>query len=87
MGCGPSTNGQVWAEPMEVTHFKDVPNSIEDITASWCQTALQKGSAIDKDTTVIKVEIKPLINEASGLEDGGGLSPFSNIVKLIPTYG
>ena len=87
MGCGPSTNGQVWAEPMEVMHFKDVPNSIEDITASWCQTALQKGSAIDKDTTVIKVEIKPLINEASGLKDGGGLSPFSNIIKLVPTYG
>ena len=69
------------------TNFKDVPDSFENITASWCQTALQKGSVIEKDTTVIKVEIKPLINEASGLNNGGGFYPFSNLVKLIPTYG
>ena len=66
--------------------YKVVPNSLEDITASWCQKVLHEGSAIDKETTVTQVEIKSITDEKTGLKDGGGFSG-SNIVKLIPTYG
>ena len=67
-------------------NFKIVPEKLEDITASWCEKILHDGSSIDKDTTVTEVEVKPLTDEASGFEDGGGFSG-STLVKLIPTYG
>ena len=67
-------------------NFKVIPENLQDITASWLQTALQKGGTIGKDTKVMTVEVKPIIDEASGFEDGGGLSG-SNLVRLIPTYG
>ena len=67
-------------------NFKIVPEKLEDITASWCEKILHESSTIDKETTVTEVEIKPLTDEASGFEDGGGFSG-STLVKLIPTYG
>merc|ERR1712156_172893 len=67
-------------------NFKVVPEKLEDITASWCEKILHDGSSIDKDTTVTEVEVKPLTDEASGFEDGGGFSG-STLVKLIPKYG
>ena len=67
-------------------NFKVVPETLEDITPFWCQTVLQKGSAISKDTTVTAIEIKQITDEKSGSKDGGGLSG-STLVKLIPTYG
>ena len=67
-------------------NFKTVPEKLEDITASWCEKILHESSTIDKETTVTEVEIKPLTDEASGFEDGGGFSG-STLVKLIPTYG
>ena len=73
------------SESAEIDH-KVVPDSLEDITASWCHKVLHEGSAIDKETTVTKVEVTPITDEASGFQDGGGFSG-SNIVKLIPTYG
>ena len=68
------------------TDFGVVPEKLQDLTASWCQTALQEGSAIRKETTVVSLEVKPLTDETRGLNDGGGFSG-SNLVKLIPTYG
>ena len=74
------------ASEINQTDFEVVPEKLQDLTASWCQTALQEGSAIGKDTTVLSLEVKPLTDEISGLNDGGGLSG-SNILKMIPTYG
>ena len=67
--------------------FKIVPKSEDNITAIWCETVLQKGSAISKDTTVSGLEIQALGNDAlaEDVEDGGGLSG-ATIVKLIPSY-
>ena len=85
MGC---TKFKIVPENLEVasTNFKIVPENLEDITPSWCQKVLHEGSAIDKETTVTEVEVKPIIDEASGFEDGGGFSG-STLVKLILTYG
>ena len=68
--------------------FKIVPESKEEITAIWCEQALQKGNTISQETTVINLVIQALGNDtlAEDVEDGGGLSG-ATIVKLIPIYG
>ena len=64
--------------------FKIVPESLNDITADWCEKALQKGSTISNETKVINLEVQCLTSDEIGA-DGGGLSG-STLVKLIPTY-
>ena len=65
--------------------FKIVPESLEDITADWLEQALQKGGTISEEIKVTNVELECLTSDEFG-EDGGGLSG-STIVKLVPTYG
>ena len=64
--------------------FKIVPESLNDITADWCEKALKKGSTISKETKVTNIEVQCLTSDEIGA-DGGGLSG-STLVKLIPTY-
>ena len=68
-----------------ISGFKIVPESLEDITADWLEQALQKGSAISEETKVTNVELESLASDEFG-QDGGGLSG-STILKLVPTYG
>ena len=70
----------------EQTTFKVVPETVDEITAEWCEKILQEGGTISKETKVLKVEVLPIIEESSGCEDGGGFSG-STIIKLVPTYG
>ena len=68
--------------------LKIVPKSEDSITPIWCETVLQKGSAISKDTTLSGLEIQALGNNAlkDDVTNGGGLSG-ATIVKVIPIYG
>ena len=65
--------------------FKIVPESLENITADWLEQALQKGFTISEETKVTNVELESLASDEFG-QDGGGLSG-STILKLVPTYG
>ena len=38
-------------DSMRNNTFKDVPDSLEDITAQWCEAALRKDGIIDSKTT------------------------------------
>ena len=66
--------------------FKQVPESLEEITAEWLEKALRQGSSISQETTITKVDASRLTNEESGVADGGGFSG-SILVKLTPQYG
>ena len=66
--------------------FKQVPDSMEEITAEWLEKALKHGSSISQETTITIVEASRLTNEESGVADGGGFSG-SILVKLTPHYG
>jgi hypothetical protein len=68
-----------------ISGFKIVPESLEDITANWLEQALQKGFTISEETKVSNVELESLASDEFG-QDGGGLSG-STILKLVPTYG
>ena len=85
MACCCSKRNKV--SSMDKNGFKIVPESKDEITAVWCEQALQKGCTISKETKVIDLEIQALGNGALGenVEDGGGLSG-ATIVKLIPSY-
>lgn len=75
-------NGQIQEN---ISGFKIVPESLEDITADWLEQALQKGFTISEETKVTNVELESLSSDEFG-QDGGGLSG-STILKLVPTYG
>ena len=68
-----------------ISGFKIVPETLEDITADWLEKALQKGCTISEETKVTNVELESLTSDEFG-QDGGGLSG-STILKLLPTYG
>ena len=76
------SNGQ---SQENLSGFKIVPDSLEDITSDWLEQALQKGGTISEEMKVTNVELECLTSDEFG-EDGGGLSG-STIVKLVPTYG
>ena len=65
--------------------FKEVPDSLEDITAQWCELALRKGDVIGSNTTVSNVELSRLVNEETGALDGGGMTS-SQMVRINLTY-
>jgi len=65
--------------------FKEVPNSLDDITATWCEQALRKDGVIGPTTTVSSVEIKRLVNNETGALDGGGMTP-TQMVRIKLTY-
>ena len=69
--------------------YENVPGSLVDITAEWCETALKtdppKNPIINTDVSVVSIDIQHLKNEDSGAADGGGLSG-SELVWIIPTY-
>ena len=69
--------------------FKNVPGSLVDITAEWCEMALKieppKNPVITTDVSVTSIDIQHLKNEDSGAADGGGLSG-SELVRITPTY-
>ena len=65
--------------------FKEVPNSLDDITAKWCEKALRKEGLIGPTTTVSSVEVKRLVNNETGALDGGGMTP-TQIVRIRLTY-
>ena len=60
--------------------FKSVPDSVEDITAEWCQKAIS--SHISFFTRVSSIEVKRLQNE---ITDGGGFSG-STLVRINLHY-
>ena len=66
-----------------ISGFKIVPESLEDITADWLEQALQKGFTISEETKVTNVELESLASDEFG-QDRGGLWL---ILKLVPTYG
>ena len=66
--------------------FKEVPDSLEDISAQWCELALRKGGVIGPSTTVTSVELNRLVNEETGALDGGGMTS-SQMVRIKLTYG
>ena len=68
-----------------ISGFKIVPETLEDITADWLEKALHKGCTISEETKVTNVELESLTSDEFG-QDGGGLSG-STILKLVPTYG
>ena len=68
-----------------ISGFKIVPETLEDITADWLEKVLQKGCTISEETKVKNVELESLTSDEFG-QDGGGLSG-STILKLVPTYG
>ena len=65
----------------QLGRFKSVPESLDEITAEWCETALKSGSAIASDTKIASIEVKRFQNENTGMMDGGGLSG-STMVRI-----
>ena len=65
--------------------FKDVPESLEDITPQWCEEVLRRGGQISPSTKVIGAEVKRLVSEETGALDGGGLTS-AQIVRIKLTY-
>ena len=69
--------------------FKRVPESVEEITAEWCEKALKIGNykpMISQDTKVDSVEVTRLQNEITGVMDGGGFSG-STLLRINLKYG
>jgi len=67
--------------------YKRVPDAPEDITAAWCQWALQKRRIISLKTTVSNVHVKRLQNEETGVKDGGGMIGMMLRIKLTYSKG
>ena len=67
------------------TTFKEVPDTLDDITADWCEQALRKEGIITNSTKVSSVEVKRLVNNETGALDGGGLTP-TQMVRIKLTY-
>ena len=44
-------------DSMRNNRFKEVPDSLEDITAQWCEAALRKDGIIDSSTTVLSIKV------------------------------
>ena len=66
-------------------YFKEVPDNLEEITPQWCELALKKGGIIGSKTTVTAVEVNRLVNEETGLLDGGGMTS-SQMIRIKLTY-
>ena len=58
----------------EKATFKEVPESVEDITSSWLEQALKRGEIISSSTKVLSVDTDRLINDDTGALDGGGMT-------------
>ena len=89
MACCFSRSNKISGIDDDENSFKIVPKSKDNITAIWCEQALQNGGTTSKETMVTDLEIQDLGNDAlegDNVEDGGGLSG-ATIVKLIPIYG
>ena len=54
--------------------FKIVPDSLDDITAEWCEAALKHGNVIGADVKLLSIKVNRLQNADTGVMDGGGLS-------------
>lgn len=65
--------------------FKDVPDSIEDITPAWCEEALRRGGIISSSTKVLSVDTDRLINDETGALDGGGMTA-TKMLRIKITY-
>ena len=66
------------------TTFKEVPDTLDDITAEWCEKALRKEGIITNSTKVSSVEVERLVNAETGALDGGGMTPSQMLrIKLI----
>ena len=65
--------------------FKEVPESLEDITPKWCEEVLRRGGQISQSTKVISADVKRLVSEETGALDGGGLTA-AQIVRIKLTY-
>ena len=64
---------------------KEVPNSLDGITAKWCERALRKDGIIVPTTTVSSSEVKRLVNSETGALDGGGMTS-TQMVRINLTY-
>ena len=73
-------------DSMRNNTFKDVPDSLEDITAQWCEAALRKDGIIDSSTTVLSIKVNRLKNDETGALDGGGMTP-TQMARIKLTYG
>ena len=65
--------------------FKEVPDSIEDITPAWCEEALRRGGTISSSTKVLSVDTERLINDETGALDGGGMTA-TKMLRIKVTY-
>ena len=65
--------------------FVEVPTSIEEITPTWCEIALQKGGVIKESTKVSNISIESLVNEETGSIDGGGMT-IAKMHRINLTY-
>ena len=63
-----------------------VPSELDEFTPEWCEWALRKGGTIGPNVTVITAKPKRLSNEATGIEDGGGMTD-AQIIRVKLTYG
>jgi len=66
---------------------KGVPDTPDDITAEWCQWALQKQGVISSKTKVTHVEVKRFQDEKTGAMDGGGMIGMMLRIKLTYADG
>ena len=67
------------------TSFKKVPDSIEGFTPEWCEVALKRGGLIDSSITVSHVDVKRLVDENSGVKDGGGMTS-AQMLRITLSY-
>ena len=70
---------------VEKQTFKEVPDSIDDMTAYWCGEALKRGGIISTRTKISCVDINRLINEDTGALDGGGMTA-TKMVRIKLSY-
>jgi len=64
---------------------KAVPESLDEITATWCESALRKGGTIGIRTKVARIEVHRFKDEKTGQLDGGGLCG-AMLAKIKLTY-
>ena len=65
--------------------FKNVPESLDEITAEWCEKVLKTEYIIASDTNVTSIDVNRFQNEETGVMDGGGFSG-SNLVRVKLQY-
>ena len=65
---------------------KPVPERIEDFTPQWCEWALKSSGTIGTNATVISADIKRLVDETTGVTDGGGCTD-AQIFRIKLIYG